>query len=121
MNNSETVRAYLSCWGKRDMDGARKLLADECTFTDPSLGESLQADDFFAKTEAFVETIRSVEIVSVLEDDEFVGALYCLTTEQFPKFWFSEWFKVENGKIKEGRLLYDTHPLWVAWRKKNKK
>ena len=119
MSNSEIVRSYLLCWGKQDMIEAKKLLSEDCTFSDPFVGYSIPTEKFLSATKAFVKTIRDIEIISILENDLHVGTYYSLTTDQFPKLYFSEWFKIENGKIKEGHLLYDTHPIRAAGSKDN--
>lgn len=111
MTHIEVVRNYLQCWGRQDMKNARQLLSSDCTFNDPLWGNALPADMFIEQTQVFVQSIKRIVIVSIIESEEWVASYYILNSGQIAEMAISEWFKMERGKIKFGQLLYDTQPF----------
>ena len=110
----DIVREYLLCWGKRDMASARKYLSEYCCFSDPFSPTRLSAEEFLESAKSFIKTIEAMNIISIAENEDWVGAYYSVKTRLVPEMFFSEWFKIEDGKITEGHLVYDTHAIRTA-------
>ncbi|MBI5064062.1 MAG: nuclear transport factor 2 family protein [Desulfatitalea sp.] len=120
MTHTDIVREYLICWGKRDMAAARKYLSETCSFSDPFSPKRLSTEEFLESAKSFISSIKAMNIISIAENGDWVGAYYSVKTGLVPEMVFSEWFRIEDGKIKEGNLIYDTHAIRTAIRKLNR-
>ena len=114
MSARNVVGAYLDAFfkGQPDYDVVRKLLHDDFSFTGP-LMTATSADDFITQLKAMGEMNMRAEIHRLLDDGEYVAALYDFLGPM-RKLSFAEWFRVQDDKIVSSELHYDPRPLLEA-------
>ena len=113
MNAIDTVRAYLDVATPGpglDPDKVRPLLADDYSVEDTLMGAA-SADEFVEKLrQAAAGGGGSAEVEAVVGDDEVVAAL--TRFEMGPTHvMFTQWFWVQDGKLKKSRVIYDPRPF----------
>ncbi len=114
MTNTAIVKQYLEAFGNKDMETARKLVADSFKFNGP-MQQHESANAFFEAMEGFVPMVAGIDLVGTAENGEWVGTYYNFraTVPGLENTTTSEWFRVADGKIQESHLVFDAS----NWRK----
>lgn len=104
----EAVISFVEALNNEDFDLARSFAADDMTFTGV-LGSRNNADEYF-------NDMRNMKlkykILKAFEAENDVCLLYDLTISGLTIFGCG-WYKVENGKIKSLKVLFDPRPVLV--------
>jgi predicted SnoaL-like aldol condensation-catalyzing enzyme len=115
MTNQEIVTTFLN--GFNDSTQIQKsldLLADDYKFKNPMV-ELNSKVEFIKLAQEIGAVITGINIINISENGNWVATLYEFksSTPGLESNIASEWFKVEDGIIKESHLIYDTS----EWRK----
>ena len=114
MNRRTRVREYLSAWEAGNLPLARSLLAEGCTFSDPLLGSTVSAPVLFRSARRLIRAVESLYVHRIVEDGDWLVALYTLRTRIRPPLECTEWFRFAGDSIVEARLFYDTSVLYAG-------
>jgi predicted SnoaL-like aldol condensation-catalyzing enzyme len=115
MTNQEIVTTFLN--GFNDSTQIQKsldLLADDYKFKNPMVELNSKAE-FIKLAQEIGAVITGINIINISENGNWVATFYEFKSSipGLESNIASEWFKVENGIIKESHLIYDTS----EWRK----
>ncbi|WP_298534901.1 nuclear transport factor 2 family protein [uncultured Algibacter sp.] len=101
-NNPEQIQTSLA------------LLADDYKFKNPMVALNSKAE-FLALAQEIGAVITGVEIINIAENGNWVAVFYEFKSsiEGLESNTATEWFKIEDGLIKESNMIYDTS----KWRK----
>ena len=115
MTNQEIVTTFLN--GFNDPTQIQKsldLLADDYKFKNPMVELNSKAE-FIKLAQEIGAVITGINIINISENGNWVATFYEFKSSipGLESNIASEWFKVENGIIKESHLIYDTS----EWRK----
>jgi ketosteroid isomerase-like protein len=107
-----TVRAYYETFrhGGGAFDAARllELLAPDLLFEGPLIGRRTGAEALVPGVERFAKSVTAFRLIQELCSGNEVAVLYdCDLTRPAGTHRFAEFFRVENGRITELRLLFD--------------
>ena len=115
MSNEDTVRTFLNGFNDPErIQASLDLLADDYAFRNPMVRLSSKAE-FIPLAQSIGAVLTGLEIIHVVEKGEWVAAFYVFKSEipgveENPA---TEWFRVEDGLIRESILIYDAS----GWRK----
>lgn len=109
---AQVVRAYYDCWKNGvetfDEEQLRRLLAADLDFEGPIAGRRIGADGFLRGLLGFVKMLRSMRVVQEVPADGEAAVLYdCDMAPDGSTLRFAEFFRVENERIQQIRLVYD--------------
>ena len=115
MTNQEIVTTFLN--GFNDPTQIQKsldLVADDYKFKNPMVELNSKAE-FIKLAQEIGAVITGINIINISENGNWVATFYEFKSSipGLESNIASEWFKVENGIIKESHLIYDTS----EWRK----
>lgn len=115
MTNQEIVTTFLN--GFNDSTQIQKsldLLAGDYKFKNPMVELNSKAE-FIKLAQEIGAVITGIKIINISENGNWVATFYEFKSSipGLESNIASEWFKVENGMIKESHLIYDTS----EWRK----
>lgn len=115
MTNQEIVTTFLN--GFNDSTQIQKsldLLVDDYKFKNPMVELNSKAE-FIQLAQEIGAVITGINIINISENGNWVATFYEFKSSipGLESNIASEWFKVENGMIKESHLIYDTS----EWRK----
>jgi len=115
MTNQEIVTTFLN--GFNDPTQIYKsldLLADDYKFKNPLVELNSKAE-FIKLAQEIGAVITGINIINISENGNWVATFYDFKSSipGLESNIASEWFKVEDGIIKESHLIYDTS----EWRK----
>ncbi|WP_432412479.1 nuclear transport factor 2 family protein [Rasiella sp. SM2506] len=115
MTNQEIVTTFLN--GFNDSTQIQKsldLLADDYKFKNPMVALNSKAE-FIKLAQEIGAVITGINIINISENENWVATFYEFKSSipGLESNIASEWFKVEDGIIKESHLIYDTS----EWRK----
>jgi len=115
MTNQEIVTTFLN--GFNDPTQIYKsldLLADDYKFKNPMVELNSKAE-FIKLAQEIGAVITGINIINISENGNWVATFYDFKSSipRLESNIASEWFKVEDGIIKESHLIYDTS----EWRK----
>lgn len=115
MSNEDTVRTFLSGFNDPSkIQASLDLLAEDYKFKNPMVELNSKAE-FIPLAKSIGATLTGVDVLHVAQAGEWVAAYYVFKSE-IPGVEVNpatEWFRVENGMIKESHLVYDAS----QWRK----
>lgn len=109
---------YLKAFETKDLDKARSHLHGDGHFSGPT--SSFQsADTFVPEMSKFMHIAKSVQIVKAISEGPDVCVLwdYGTTVPSIPVTRISNWFRVEDGKIREMHLYFNAAPFLSAMEK----
>ncbi len=115
MSNEATVRTFLDGFNDpAKIQASLDLLADDYRFKNPMVELNSKAE-FIPLAQSIGATLTGVEVIHVAAAGEWVAAHYVFKSEipgveENPA---TEWFRVEDGMIRESHLVYDAS----QWRK----
>jgi SnoaL-like domain len=116
---SDLVSAYYASWtggGPEAFDEAtlRDILAPDLVFDGPLAGHRVGAEGFIRGVQAVGAACTSFSMIQQLAQGNDLAVLYdCELTRPAGTHRFSEFFRIENGRIQSINLLYDG----TEWRK----
>lgn len=109
----EVVDGYTQAWTSKDYDAVRKFLADDLDFQG-SLEQHTSAEGFMGGLKMFAEKMyKDHTILEAIYSDDRAFLLYDCTLAN-GSLRCSEYFHLEDGKIKKIRLTFDTHAIRQA-------
>ena len=105
------VEGYSSAWASGDLDTARGFLADDLQFRG-SIDNFNDADSLISALSVFLNILKSVNVLNAFYDENEAILMYdCVTDSPAGTIRTVEYFKVEDGKIKEIKLIFDASEL----------
>src|SRR3954447_2631662 len=114
---AQLVDAYYAAWtGSDGFEEAtlREILAPDLDFYGPLAGHRRGAEGFIRGVQAVATACTAFRLIQRLEQGDEVAVLYdCDLTRPAGTFRFSEFFRIQNGRIQGIDLLYDG----TEWRK----
>ena len=115
MKNQEIVEKFLNGFNNlAQIQESLDLLADDYKFKNPIV-ELNSKTEFIALAKQIGAVITGIDIINVAENGNWVAVFYDFqsSVEGLESNTATEWFRVEDGLIRESNLIYDT----VEWRK----
>lgn len=115
MTNQEIVTKFLNGFNNPELiQESIALLADDYKFKNPMV-ELNSKIEFIALAKQIGAVITEIEIINIAENGNWIAVHYDFksSVEGLESNTATEWFKIENGIIKESNLIYDTS----EWRK----
>jgi limonene-1,2-epoxide hydrolase len=108
---ADTVNGFMGALGRGDFAGARKLLADDLVFQGPF--------DTFSTAEPYLEAlkklypiVKGVKVQKLFVDGDDACLLYDMeTSTPVGSALICEWYRVQDGKIKTMRAVFDARPF----------
>jgi len=114
------VEGYSKAWASGDLESARTFLADDLEFRG-SIDNFNDADSLISAISVFLHILKSVEIISTFYDENEAILMYdCVTDSPAGTIRTVEYFKVDSGRIKEIKLVFDASELRKHMVTKNK-
>jgi hypothetical protein len=109
---SSLVSAYYDCWtgGAATYDEARVrgILAPDMIFEGPVAGHRVGAEPFITALGRIAAALTDVRMIRQFQSGNEAVALYDADlTKPEGTFRFAEYFRIENGKIQEIKLVFD--------------
>lgn len=105
------VDAYTNSWISGDFQKARSYLADDIDFRG-SLNQFTDAESLIAALEKFTKILKSVDFTSRFYEGNEAMLMYDYHTDSpAGSIRTVEYFRVERGKIKEIKVVYDATEL----------
>ncbi len=115
MTNQEIVKKFLNGFNNpAQIQKSLDLLADDYKFKNPMV-ELNSKVEFIKLAQEMGAVITGIDIINISENGNWVATFYNFKSSipGLESNIASEWFKLENGIIKESNLIYDTS----EWRK----
>ncbi|MEO1260232.1 MAG: nuclear transport factor 2 family protein [Bacteroidota bacterium] len=109
MTNQEIIKQFLNGFNDpTKIQESLALLADDYKFKNPLIELKSKAE-FLTLAQAIGAVLTGVNIIRLAEDGDWVAAFYEFTSSipGVESNLATEWFRVENGMIKESNLIYD--------------
>ena len=115
MENAKTrelVEAYYDSWkhgmASYDAERLRGILAPDLRFEGPIAGQRDGVEPFLLGLAGFVRALKAYQMVRQMDAGDEASTLYdCKVGASAGTLRFAEFFRVQNDKIQEIRLLYD--------------
>ena len=115
MNNTEIVSTFLNGFNNpSQIQQSLDLLADDYHFSNPMISLNSKTE-FVGLAQQIGAVLTGVEVIRMADEGDWVAAMYIFRSSipGVEENLATEWFKIEDGKIVESRLLYDA----TEWRK----
>jgi SnoaL-like domain len=111
MNAKDIVDAYWAAWEAKDLDTARKYLADSLDFAGP-IDTFNNADDYIKAIAGLSHIVTSTTTRRVFADGSDVAVFYDMhTSTPAGTAPIAEWFSVHAGRISMIRVYFDAWPF----------
>lgn len=110
MTNQEIVKKFLNGFNNpTQIQESLDLLTDDYKFKNPMV-ELNSKTEFIELAKQIGAVITGIEIINTAENGNWVAVFYDFksSVEGLETNIATEWFKVEDGLIKESNLIYDT-------------
>jgi predicted SnoaL-like aldol condensation-catalyzing enzyme len=115
MTNQEIVKTFLNGFNSpTKIQESLALLADDYKFKNPMVALNSKAE-FIALAQEMGKVLTGVNVIYIADNVDWVAAFYEFKSSisGLESNIGTEWFRIENGKIKESHLIYDAS----EWRK----
>ncbi|TXE13811.1 nuclear transport factor 2 family protein [Seonamhaeicola algicola] len=115
MTNQEIVTKFLNGFNNPELiQESIALLADDYKFKNPMV-ELNSKKEFIALAQEMGKVLTGVNVIHVADNGDWLAAFYEFKSSipGLESNFGTEWFRIENGKIKESHLIYDAS----EWRK----
>lgn len=115
MTNQEIVTQFLNGFNDpTKIQQSLNLLADDYKFKNPMVSLNSKKE-FIALAQQIGAVITGIEILNIAENGNWVAVYYDFksSVKDLESNKGTEWFRIEDGLIKESDFIYDT----VKWRK----
>jgi len=122
MTNQEIVEKFLNGFNNpAQIQESLDLLANDYKFKNPMV-ELNSKTEFIELAKQIGAVITGIEIINVAENGNWVAVFYDFksSVEGLESNTASEWFRLENGIIKESHLIYDASEWRKFYAKMNK-
>ncbi len=107
--------AYYHAWTAKDMDRAMTYVADDIVCDAPA-GRIEGAERYRAFLAPFAQMVTRSDMIAAFGDDETALMVYDPHTTLVESAPTGEWFRIEDGKIVQSRLVFDRTPFDAARR-----
>ena len=114
MTNQEIVTTFLNGFSNPEqIQESLALLADDYRFKNPMV-ELNSKKEFIILAKQIGAVITGIEIINIAENGNWVAVFYNVksSVKGLESNTGTEWFRIEDGLIKESNLIYDT----AEWR-----
>ena len=101
---------FFDKWSGKDLDGAMAMLADDFVSKTPN-GLVKGRDAYSRFLGGFLQVLTGTKMIAVFGDETTAVMYYDTYTAPVPDAPGAEWFRVEDGLIVEGRILFDRLPF----------
>ena len=115
MTNQEIIKKFLNGFNNPSkIQESLDLLADDYKFKNPIV-ELNSKTEFIKLAQEIGTVITGIDIINIVDNGNWVATFYEFKSSisGLESNTASEWFRIENGMIKESHLIYDTS----EWRK----
>ncbi|WP_298321186.1 nuclear transport factor 2 family protein [uncultured Aquimarina sp.] len=115
MTNQEIVIKFLNGFNNlKEIQESLDLLADNYRFKNPMV-ELNSKEEFIVLAKQIGAVITGIEIINIAENKNWTAVFYDFksSVKGLESNTGTEWFRIEDGLIKESNLIYDT----AEWRK----
>ena len=109
MTNQEIVKTFLNGFNDpAKIQDSLALLADDYQFKNPMV-ELRSKAEFITLAQAIGSVLTGINIIRLAQNGEWVAAFYEFNSSisGVESNMATEWFRIENGMIKESQLIYD--------------
>lgn len=110
MTNQQIVKKFLNGFNNPEqIQESLALLADDYKFKNPMVELNSKAE-FITLVKEIGDVITGIDIINISENGDWVATFYDFKSSisGLESNTASEWFRLENGVIKESHLIYDT-------------
>jgi predicted SnoaL-like aldol condensation-catalyzing enzyme len=110
MTNQEIIKKFLNGFNNpAQIQESLDLLADDYKFKNPIV-ELNSKVEFIKLAQEIGAIITGIDIINIIDNGNWVATFYEFKSSisGLESNTASEWFKIENGMIKESHLIYDT-------------
>jgi predicted SnoaL-like aldol condensation-catalyzing enzyme len=110
MTNQEIIKKFLNGFNNPpQIQESLDLLADDYKFKNPIV-ELNSKVEFIKLAQEIGAIITGIDIINIIDNGNWVATFYEFKSSisGLESNTASEWFKIENGMIKESHLIYDT-------------
>jgi SnoaL-like protein len=104
------IRGYYTAYEKKDWNSMEQLLADGFTFTSPNNDDHINVKAFKAKCWPESTKIKKFDLKKIIGNGNEAFVLNLCTTTSGTLILNTDYFKVENGKIKEVTVFFGPGP-----------
>ncbi|PZO36165.1 MAG: hypothetical protein DCF19_22325 [Pseudanabaena frigida] len=115
---SDLARRCFSAYELKDRQMIEDLLSDDFTFTSP-LDDRIDRTEYFKRCWPNSETISTFQIEKLFENGNEAFVRYECETKAGKKFRNTEWFRFEEGKLKEVQVYFGEETQSVDEEKKS--
>ncbi|WP_136481328.1 nuclear transport factor 2-like protein [Cognatitamlana onchidii] len=115
MTNQDIVIKFLNGFNNpTQIKASLDLLAEDYKFKNPMIQLNSKTE-FIALAKEIGAVVTGINITNIIENSDWVATFYIFKSSipGLESNLASEWFRLENGIIKESHLIYDTS----EWRK----
>ena len=105
---SGIIRKYYGAYQSKDKAVLDGLLTDDFTFTSPNDDNHIDLKKYFEKCWLEARKIDRVDVDKVIANGDEAFVRYRCVTTSGRSFRNAEYFKFENGKIKEIEVFFGT-------------
>ncbi|WP_299314758.1 nuclear transport factor 2 family protein [uncultured Aquimarina sp.] len=115
MTNQEIVTKFLNGFNNPErIQESLALLANDYKFKNPMV-ELNSKEEFIVLAKQIGAVITGIEIINIAENGNWIAVFYYFrsSVKGLESNTGNEWFRIEDGLIKESNLIYDT----AEWRK----
>ena len=115
MTNQEIVTKFLNGFNNPgEIQESLALLADDYRFKNPMV-ELNSKEEFIVLAKQISAVITGIEIINIAEKGKWIAVFYDFksSVKGLELNTGTEWFRIEDGFIKESNLIYDT----AEWRR----
>lgn len=110
MTNQEIVTKFLIGFNNQEeIQESFALLADDYRFKKPMV-ELNTKEEFIVLAKQIATVITGIEIINIAENGNWIAVFYDFksSVKGLESNTGTEWFRIEDGLIKESNLIYDT-------------
>ena len=106
---SNLIRKYFSAYELKDRKAIEELVSDDLRFSSP-FDDHINRRSYFERCWPFSEKVRAFHILKLFEEGNEAFVLYECVPKDKPSFRNTEFFKIEDGKIKEVQVFFGAFP-----------
>ena len=106
---ANTIRAYFRAYESKDRPALEALLNESFTFGSPH-DPHLDRSTYFERCWPNSQRTEAFEIIKLMVEGNDAFILYSATAKDGSTFANTEYFRFENGKVREVRVFYGSLP-----------
>jgi len=108
-NGTYIIRRFLDAWHARDRAAAEELLSEDFTFTSP-FDDRIGKRAYFERCWPPGHRIRDFQIETLCANGTEAFVRYECAIETGPRFRNLDYFRIEDGKIREVEVYFGSLP-----------